>query len=185
MKSSIQLGMTKADYLEKHIPHRINLLLTFRERFEGLDPVKTELVRDLMRCSKDISILMVRFLLGEVGITLKKGERNVSKREKGIFTQEELSVDELTRHNNYESILETLKAANRAVAHMEDPDVDHVFTDDIGDKQLFTTITYTESVIIKKIYKDDSEFKKAMEMKWNQMHRDRIVLSNLISELPT
>jgi hypothetical protein len=74
--------MGEADYLDKHIPHRINLLITFRERFSTIDSDKIENIRDLYRCSKDISMLMLRFLLGELGINLQKGDPDISPKKK-------------------------------------------------------------------------------------------------------
>lgn len=53
--------MTQKDYKERHIPHRVNLLITYRERFSNLSAEKRQNIRDFERCAKDISMLMVRF----------------------------------------------------------------------------------------------------------------------------
>ena len=66
--------MTQSEYFNKHIPHRLNLLTTFRERF-SIDSIfysKPDDIRDLYRCTKDVSILMVRFFIEELGIKLKQ-----------------------------------------------------------------------------------------------------------------
>src|SRR5258706_10881522 len=71
--------MTQAELDEMrdvHLPHRINLLIAFRERFSGRNSAKqlnAEDYRDLFRCAKDISMMMVRFFCREVGIRLKQG----------------------------------------------------------------------------------------------------------------
>jgi hypothetical protein len=62
-------------YFKEHIPHRINLLITFRERYSN-GQLQPDEIRDFFRCSKDISILMVRFLLGELGINFQREKDN-------------------------------------------------------------------------------------------------------------
>lgn len=177
--------MTKDDYLKKHIPHRINLLITYRERFSGLD-IETrkkvgELTRDFLRCSKDISMMMVRFLLGELGIRLQKGHTDISETKNAIYA-DKLKVKDVICNQNYQNILNVLEAANRAVAHMEDSNVNHAIETDLDDEILFNAITFTQQICIKKMYEFNSyDFNAIMNEGCNNMHRDRLVLMKLIN----
>ena len=69
--------MDLKSYLERHIPHRVNLLLTYRERFGPVGPdiitvANREIVRDFYRCAKDSSIMMIRYFFEELGVTLSQ-----------------------------------------------------------------------------------------------------------------
>lgn len=176
--------MTKDDYLKRHIPHRINLLITYRERYSNLDKETREKVgelsRDFLRCSKDISMLMVRFLLGEVGIRLQKGHADISETKNSPFT-DKLKVKDVICNQNYQNILDVLKAANRAVAHMEDTDVNHAIELDVHDEILFKAIDFTQQICIKNIYEFNScDYNGVMNEDFNNMNRDRLKLVDLI-----
>ncbi len=168
--------MTKKDYLEKHIPHRINLLITYRERFSKLTSDKRELIRDFHRCSKDISMLMVRFLLGELGVNLREGNEDISEKKQLGKYAKRLYICTVIQEPIYNDILEVLKAANRAVAHMEEKDVNHSIVTDLDDKILFNAITYTEEKIKTHIYSTKNEYDIAMNISDNNMHRERLKL---------
>ncbi len=73
------------DYKERHLPHRMNLLTTYRERFVSLTAEQRQQVRDLDRCTKDMSAMMIRFLLDEMGIHLKEGCEKLSERARNQF----------------------------------------------------------------------------------------------------
>lgn len=129
--------MKKEEYLIEHIPHRINLLLTFRERFSQMPIEIRENYRDIIRCSKDISILMARFLLGELGLRLGKRETKISyynnkewKERIGMFNIIPLHISKLENDiQMYNDVFEVLIVANRAVAHIESEYVNHNIKD--------------------------------------------------------
>lgn len=176
--------MTKDEYLKKHIPHRINLLITYRERYLGYsedDRKKIgELFRDFHRCSKDISMLMVRFLLGELGVNLRKGDKDISEKNNSSYT-DKLRIKDVICNHNYISILEVLNVANRAVAHMEASDVNHAIELDVDDDILFKTIDFTEQMCIKNMYEYNSfDYDKIMSYVDNNMHRESLKLTDLI-----
>jgi len=167
--------MTEKEYLEKHIPHRVNLLLTYRERFYNLNSEKREKIRDFHRCSKDIAILMVRFFLYEMGVTLKENSLNISQRPTCNYARK-LELNDVIVNKYYTDIIKVLKAGNRAVAHLEKLDVNHAIEFDTDDIVLFNGITYVEEKIKTHIYHSQSEYESAMNLPENQMHRERMVL---------
>lgn len=69
-----------------------------------------------------------------------------------------------------------MKAANRAVAHIEPNFVDHNFKTELDDKRLFSVISYTETKVKSHIYSSEKEFKAIMKKKDNDMHRNRLKL---------
>lgn len=174
--------MTKTDYFERHIPHRVNLLITFRERFRGLSNEKGYYVRDLFRCSKDSSLLMIRFFLSELGVKLArkpdilKPESNSDyKTRVADFQLGTIPVSQIQADQNLnQELIDALIAANRAVAHIINKDVDHKFDDDIDDEILFRVIDYVEDKIVTHIYKSRSEYDRVMKIDQNDMHRDRL-----------
>jgi hypothetical protein len=177
--------MTKDDYLKKHIPHRINLLITFRERYSGLD-LETrqkvgELARDFLRCSKDISMMMVRFLLGELGIRLQKNHNDISEQNNADYTKK-LKVSDVICNPSYQNILAVLKAANRAIAHLEEIDVNHAIQTDPDDLILISAIDFTEQACIRNMYEFNSGFNYSdiMILDYNNMHRDNLKMTELI-----
>lgn len=130
--------MTKEDYLERHLPHRIVLLYTFKNRFENQTDTAIEKSGqgDFYRCSKDISLLMCRFLFQELGIGFKEHKKNrtddISLHNFNYNIShlqiKKLNVDELKNHIHYNKITTVLIAANRAVAHINIDYVDHDLT---------------------------------------------------------
>src|SRR5258706_12031187 len=122
--------MTPDEYFNDHIPHRVNLLTTFRDRY-AQNPRRPEfpsgLPRDLFRCSKDISMLMVRFFCGEMGLYLPrrgKGRKGGTDLEEVAgwtfpFRVQQFTEAEAKNDGRYPSLLVVMKAANRAVAHIE------------------------------------------------------------------
>ena len=178
--------MTIDDYLKKHIPHRINLLITFRERYSGFD-LETrqkagELARDFLRCTKDISMMMVRFLLGELGVRLQQNHNVISEQKNALYT-EKLKVADVISNNHYQSILAVLKAANRSIAHLDVIDVNHSMQTDPDDIVLINAINFTEQVCIKKMYEVNNIFnyQDIMNLPDNNMHRDRLKITDLIN----
>jgi len=177
--------MTKDDYLKRHIPHRINLLLTFKRRFSNLTEKEMQDLgyRDFYRCSKDISMMMVRFLLGELGIRLGKNSSNISEITKNHQDYKELSkrwinfdIDRLTEGEIKKDLVlsnkvfKVLVAANHAIAHIDTNDVDHKL--DNYDKTLeilIPTIDYTLNMVINNIYKSKVLYNNCMHLPDNVM----------------
>jgi len=170
--------MTPEEYFEHHIPHRINLLITFRERYYN-SSLKPDDIRDFYRCSKDISMLMVRFLLGELGINFKKLKDNqsndVTESWRPKFGIKQLTANEVKSDNRYLNIIGVLKAANRAVAHIESDYVNHSIKLDTDHYILFDAINFTEEKIIEKMYiATNRDFKSIMDKAGNDMRRQPI-----------
>jgi hypothetical protein len=154
--------MTANDYFDFHLPHRVNLLTTFRERYAQTavpNPSRPKQnfgePRDFFRCSKDISIMMVRFFCDEMGLYLPKGSTLFEERKAGHcrfniqpFTLSEAQADP----SKNVSLLVIMKAANRAVAHINDLDVDHPIKVQHDHQVLFDTINWVEELIETHIY---------------------------------
>jgi len=175
---------TESDYKTRHIPHRINLLITYRERFVKLTAKQRDQVRDLDRCAKDMSAMMVRFFLGEMGIRLTKGVGKVPEEsKKEPLNAKRLTVSEMRRDGHYDSVFEVLKFANRAIAHLEPADVDHNFQTAADDDRLVEAIDYTEAKVIRHIYGTHEEYVRFMKLDDNDMHRERLDLSNVTAQL--
>lgn len=184
--------MTKEEYLKNHIPHRVNLLMTFKERFSSLSEEEMEHLglRDFYRCSKDISIFMVRFFLEELGIILKMntGEiigvedlKNEKKIKQFLDRIKKLKLIKLTPNeiNNEiklkNDIIEILKAANRAIAHIDEDGVNHHLDSYQKTlKMLIPVIDYTVQKIISNIYISEKAYEDAMSMDENKMNRKDI-----------
>jgi hypothetical protein len=169
--------MTQNDYLNRHLPHRINLLITFRERFS--DPkIDKSYYRDFYICSKDISILMIRFFLNELGVTLKKGTEQLKEVSESNFC-EKLELHEIVSSPQYADIISVLKAANRAVAHIDEIDVNHDIVTDQDNAKLINAINFTEKLIIDKIYKSSIAFNRAMSITDNNMERHKLLMKKI------
>jgi len=188
--------MTKEDYLKNHIPHRVNLLITFKERFSNLTEGQMEQLglRDFYRCSKDISIMMVRFFLEELGIILKMntGEiigvenlKNEKKIKQFLERIKKLGLKKLTLNdiNNdmklKSDIIEILIAANRAVAHIDEGGVNHNLDSYPKTlKMLIPVIDYTVQKISSNIYITEKAYQDAMSLDENKMNRKNIKTEN-------
>ena len=155
--------MTPDEYFNDHLPHRVNLLTTFRERYAP-NPERPGFhsgePRDLFRCSKDISMLMVRFFCGEMGLYLPKigqGEKRGTDLEQvrkwtSPFGVQRFTEAEATKDGRYPCLLAVMKAANRAVAHIERLDVDHPINTETDHSTLFVSITWIEELIQSHMY---------------------------------
>jgi len=159
-------------YFNDHIPHRVNLLISFRQRYSGCDPfpdftLDREKYRDLYRCAKDMSFLMVRFFFGEMNITLSERKNDIERKCKhwnshikqrypnwnSPLKTPELEVTTLQADPLFGDLLAVLKAANHAVAHVVSADVDHPFlTPDDEKKRVFPVIEWTYDLIKLNIY---------------------------------
>ena len=173
--------MTNEEYFSKHIPHRINLLITFRERFcssnshASLSPSE---VWEFYRCSKDIGILMVRFLLGELGIYVAKGTTEVSesttKRKHGIQRLTKNDIENDPRRNN---IIQILVAGNRVIAHMDDFELEQPATIDYDNTVLLDVINFTEEKIISQMYEATGrQYEDHMSEIEHEMQRKKMLI---------
>lgn len=172
--------MTEADYKERHLPHRMNLLLTFRERFANLNDCQREKCRDLYRCSKDISGIMIRTLLDELGIYLPKGaSASIKERKPKLPYVSQLTVHTIQHDQAEACLLEALKFGNRAVAHLEPSDVDHGYNNASDEQRLVQALDYVEEKIIQHVYGGKSEYDRVMLLPGNKMHRTRMNLASL------
>jgi hypothetical protein len=169
--------MSPDEYFDTHIPHRVNLLITFRQRYSGRYPqiaLSREAYRDLSRCAKDMSLIMVRFFCEEMGIYLPKGKNDVeeSKSWSSRFGSSRLSKAVFKADpEKYEELCKVLRAANRAVAHIEDGNVDHSFKTDSDDEQIFRVIDWIEDLIKTHIYQAAGrDFGRSMSLPNNVMY---------------
>lgn len=154
--------MTPDEYFNAHLPHRVNLLTTFRERYSPSRPSNPaqpkqpfDKPRDFFRCSKDVSMMMVRFFCDEMGIFLPRGASDLKERQgwAGRFGIRQFTLTEARADaGKYKSLLIVMKAANRAVAHISDPDVDHPIKLPRDHQVLFETIDWIEELIQTHMY---------------------------------
>ncbi len=177
MDSQILTPEFEKAYFEAHIPHRLNLLTTFRERYLK-SSLKPDDIRDFYRCSKDISMFMVRSLLNELGITFMRKRPNIiddvsnDRDWKENFGISRLTSDEVRKDRRYENIKIVLKAANRAIAHIAPDDVDHSIKLESDNKILFDAIDFTEEMIREKMYRATGrDYKSIMALPDNHMNR--------------
>jgi hypothetical protein len=167
--------MSPDEYFNVHIPHRVNLLIAFRQRYSGRYPritLEREAYRDLFRCAKDISLLMVRFFCDEMGIYLPLGKNDIEERKRSPrFGSSKLSKAALKADPKYAELCEVLRAANRAVAHIEDSDVDHCFRTDSDEERIFRVIDWIEKLVKINIYEAAGrDFTHSMSRQDNVMY---------------
>lgn len=81
------------------------------------------------------------------------------------------SADAKTDESRYNSLVAVLKAANRAVAHMNELDVDHGFKTEADHKPLFDVIDWIESLIQTHMYEPNEKrsLSTAMQLRNNVM----------------
>jgi hypothetical protein len=183
--------MTKDEYFKAHLPHRVNLLTTFRDRYSHirvmprskhrrkLDP---EEARDLFRCAKDISMTMVRFFCDEMGLYLREGasdpEDRINQKKNGqrvpwapAFTNtHRFRLQDARKDPRYAKLVIVLKAANRAVVHINETDVDHPIRTDEDNEILFDVVDWVEALIESHIYQPNGEsLEVAMRLPNNDM----------------
>jgi hypothetical protein len=185
--------MTHDEYFRQHLPHRINLLTTFRARW---DPKSSDFIgnenvqfRDLYRCAKDIAPMMVRLFLYEMGLKLKKGESNVivsldnKEWNKEVIDQVEppfsinaLTVDDIKNEGLFDEVCEVLRFANRAVAHIDASDVNHDFKSNVDNQRLFKVVNFVERMVKERIYGANNEdYDLLMKDRMNDMARTCLV----------
>jgi hypothetical protein len=183
--------MTKDEYLRDHPPHRVNLLTTFRDRYSPSKEMKrgkrrrklnAEEARDLFRCAKDISMAMVRFFCDEMGLYLREGASDPEDREKRKKNGQWVSwepflpntrrflAEDARKDPRYDNLVIVLKAANRAVVHINETDVDHPIKVDADLEILYSVIDWVEELIESHIYEPNGEsLDAAMRLRNNDM----------------
>lgn len=182
--------MNPKQYFEDHLPHRVNLLTTFRDRYSGRPTARISSTRphlpwdqprDFFRCSKDACLLMVRFFCDEMGLHLKAGDSEPKDRggaQNGRSWQPRISgtkrfyladAKKDTR-GRYTSLVEVLKAANRAVAHVDELDADHGFKSQADHERLFDVVDWMEELIGSNIYVAyELTLQQALQLENNRM----------------
>ena len=118
-------------------------------------------------------MMMVRFFCDEMGLYLPKGEPDIkSGTAKNPtfkikpFTESEAKTDP----EKHRKLLIVLKAANRAVAHVNPTDVDHPIKTQKDHEILFETIDWIEELIQTHMYDPNDKFlKDAMKLPNNVM----------------
>lgn len=173
--------MTPDEYFNEHLPHRVNLLTAFRDRY-AQNPARPGFAsgepRDFFRCSKDISMLMVRFFCGEMGLYLPrkgKGKKGGTELEEVAawtfpFGVQQFTETEAQSDARYPSLLTVIKAANRAVAHIDSVDVDHPIKTEKDHWILFGSISWIEEVIQSHMYQPNGRsLKDVMALPQNVM----------------
>jgi hypothetical protein len=125
-------------------------------------------------------MMMVRFLLGELGVRLQKNHNDISEQNNAGYT-EKLKVRDVISNPHYQNILAVLKAANRAIAHLEEIDVNHSIQTDPDDIILRNAINFTEQACIKNIYEFNAfNYRNIMDLTDNNMHRENLKMVELI-----
>jgi hypothetical protein len=171
--------MTNDEYLNSHIPHRVNLLLTFRERFcaNAQCPIDPESARDFYRCAKDIAFIMVRFFCDEMGVYLpqptpKAPNPGVKQgTPKGPSFVRALNLATLQADPRFLDLEAALVAGNRAVAHLNPQFVNHSFNAIDDCDRIDRTVTWIEEMIVANIYGGRGAYEAAMSLPGNQMGR--------------
>jgi hypothetical protein len=174
--------MTKAQYLQSHIPHRVNILATFRERFS--DPktpgyVEPESARDFYRCAKDGALLMIRFFCEEMGgIVLTAKATDITQRQQHQwcpFLCRRLTVAELKALPCYGDVHDALVAAEWTISHVHPASATHAYDDAVRDLRLADATSAIERLVVSHIYGSDSAYDAAMRRPGNILHRVRAI----------
>lgn len=173
------LAPPEKDYFEWHIPHRVNLLIAFRRRYANptsKDSLTENQYRDLFRCAKDMSFLMVRFFCEEMGVYFSQTTNDIKESQDWRNSyRPQLKVKPLCKvsletHSRYRDLCEVLRAANRAVAHIEPADVDHSFRYEPDNQRIFSVIDWIEQLLESNIYQAaGQDYRAAMSLPQNVM----------------
>ena len=123
----------KSEYLEKHLPYRINSMLAhdlimYRKTLPHFAPIKDNCYGDstIVEPIFEISIIFARTLLNFLGLTCTK-DNGISKYDpksddltiKSLFPERDYCpLDEKLVTDNYDSLCTIIKMANKSVAHL-------------------------------------------------------------------
>jgi len=155
----------------EHLPHRVNLLIAFRQRYSERYPDRTlgpEQFRDLYRCAMDISMLMARFFCWEIGLGVPKGSNQITAcTPRGrTYRATQAHLDKVLNDSRSNHLRLVLIAANRVVAHIEPSDVDH----DVDPDVLIPAIDLVEELVEAHIYSPNGlKLADAMNRRNNRM----------------
>jgi hypothetical protein len=161
----------KQRFFFDHLPHRVNLLIAFRERYSGRNPARAlnpEQFRDLFRCAKDIAMLMVRFFCWEVGLDVPRGKHTIEPcAPRGAdYGARPVDLASVNADSRADSLRAVLIAANRAVAHTKPDELNHGVTDPV----LIAAIDLVEDLVRTHIYQPNNvSLDAAMQHPNNQM----------------
>jgi hypothetical protein len=112
----------KEDHLYKHVPHRLCLLVTFRDRQSWFRQRVSGKDNDLLRVSKDSALIAIRQFANFLGLQLENGKLTPCKP-----TGDDVSVDmlggesvDLTKlaSSDKSILVGLLKRGNKELAHL-------------------------------------------------------------------
>jgi len=164
------MSLSREEVLFRHFPHRLQLLLTFKERFcdeSSISFIATEQRRkyqDFYRCSKDISMMMIRFFCEEMGLSVKEGDGELTERKHNSSSRyrgRKVRLEEIKNHPDLRDLTDVLIAANRAIAHLEESDVDH----DIDEVIMTSAINFTVALLRECVFDTEEEFDRALSLR--------------------
>ncbi len=118
-------------------------------------------------------MLMVRFFCGEMGLHLRKGGQDLEDSKtlsRSPFRVQRFTEAEAKSDVRYRSLLAVMMAANRAVAHIDNLDVDHPINTEMDHYMLFDSITWIEGLIQSNMYAPNGRsLRDAMALQNNVM----------------
>ena len=128
-------------------------------------------------------MLMVRFFCDEMGLHLPEGQSQPRARRKHkgngksvegwgprVPKTIQLKPEDAQSDPRYGKLVTVLKAANRAVVHINEVDVDHPIKQDADLEDLYDVIDWVEELIESNIYSPNGEsLEKAMMLANNDM----------------
>jgi hypothetical protein len=121
---------------------------------------------------------MVRFFCDEMGLHLPENASEPKDRKKRNgkpwhphFKCKLFTVADAKKDKKFDSLVAVLKAANRAIAHINKLDVDHGFKTEADHEPLFDVIDWIENLIQTRMYEanDRRSLSAAMQLPNNVM----------------
>jgi hypothetical protein len=123
-----------------------------------------------------MSFLMVRFFCEEMGVYLSQKTNDIEESQdwqksyKPALKINPLHKTTLQADSRYPDLCEVLRAANRAVAHIEPADVDHPFRYEPDNQRIYRVINWMELLIVSNIYQPAGRnYNAAMSLAQNAM----------------
>ncbi|MCB9194154.1 MAG: hypothetical protein H6597_06440 [Flavobacteriales bacterium] len=129
--------------------------------------------------------MMIRVLLDELGIHLPLGqEAKIKERQPKSWylsktSKPGLTIKDIEADSAGSFLHEALRFGNRAIAHVEDNDMDHNFRTAQDDPRLVQAIDYVEDKVVHHIYSTRAEYDRVMMLCNNHMHRERVDLARM------
>lgn len=108
-------------------------------------------------------MMMVRFFCEEMGLKVRIRERDISgcNNNSSTYGGRKVDLKEIKDHMDLRDLTNVLIAANRAIAHLEESDVDH----DVDEVILTSAINFTVTLIKKYIFDTEEEFVRALSLR--------------------